>query len=221
MEGYDKAVGWFEIVGVSADAHEGGLAMQAPPEFYVPSTVHPPQSAYLAVRTKAAPQSIANTLREQVRKIDPDQPISDVKTMNAVIDATLGQRRGVLWLLGSFAGIALLLAVIGIYGVVAYSVAQRTQEMGIRRALGAQRQDILRLVLRQALVLAVSGVVFGSAAAFALTRVLKKLLYGVTATDPSTFVIVAVLFVAITLIAAYIPATRAARIDPMTALRVG
>ena len=221
MEGYDKAIGWFEIVGVSADAHEGGLAMQAPPEFYVPCTIHPPQRAYMAVRAKAAPLSFVGAVREAVRKIDPDQAITDVKTMDSVIAATLGQRRGVLWLLGSFAGIALLLAVIGIYGVVAYSVAQRTQEMGIRRALGAQQQDILRLVLRQALVLALSGVIAGTAAAFALTRVLKKLLYGVTATDPSTFVLVAVLFIVITLIAGYIPARRAARIDPMAALRVG
>ena len=220
-EGYDKTTGWFEIVGVSADTHEGGLAMQAPPEFYVPCTIHPPQTAYLAVRTKTAPLSFANAVRGEVQKIDSDQPISDVKTMNAVIEAMLGQRRGVLWLLGSFAGIAVLLAVIGIYGLVAYSVAQRTQEMAIRRALGAQQHDILRLVLRQALVLALSGVVVGTAAAYALTRVLNKFLYGVTATDPSTFVLVAVLFVAITLIAGYIPARRAARIDPMAALRVG
>src|SRR6185312_5200668 len=176
-EGYDKTTGWFEIVGVSADTHEGGLAMQAPPEFYVPCTIHPPQTAYLAVRTKTAPLSFANAVRGEVQKIDSDQPISDVKTMNAVIEATLGQRRGVLWLLGSFAGIAVLLAVIGIYGLVAYSVAQRTQEMAIRRALGAQQHDILRLVLRQALVLALSGVVVGTAAAYALTRVLNKFLY--------------------------------------------
>jgi len=140
--------------------------------------------------------------------------------MEQVLDATLGQRRLTMWLLGVFAGVALLLAVIGIYGVIAYSVAQRTQEVGIRMALGAQRGDILWLVVGQGLVLTLAGVGLGMIGALALTGVMKGLLFGVSATDPGTFVGVALLFVAVALLASYLPARRAARIDPMTALRV-
>jgi predicted permease len=220
-EGYDHAAGWMEIVGIVADVHEGSLASDAVQEFYVPCIVHPPQTAYLVARTEGDPRHFANAIRNQVLAVDHDQPISDITTMEAVLAGTLGQRRLTMWLLGSFAGVALLLAVIGMYGVIAYSVAQRTQEVGIRRALGAQQADILRLVLSQALGLAMTGVAIGIGGAFALTRVMKNLLFHVSATDPATFVGMAVLFIVVALVASYLPAHRATKIDPMTALRVG
>jgi ABC-type antimicrobial peptide transport system permease subunit len=139
--------------------------------------------------------------------------------MDEVLEATLGQRRMTMLLLGSFAAMAMLLALVGIYGVIAYSVAQRTREVGIRRALGAQRGDIVRLVLGQGLGLTLAGVVLGIGGALALTRVMERLLFHVSATDPTTFVAIALLLVVVALAASYIPARRAARIDPMAALR--
>jgi ABC-type antimicrobial peptide transport system permease subunit len=139
--------------------------------------------------------------------------------MDEVLDATLGRRRLTTILLGSFAAVALLLAAVGMYGVVAYSVAQRTQEVSIRRALGAQQADILQLVLNQGLALALAGVGIGVGAAFALTRLMNNLLFRVSATDPATFVAVALLFMIVVLLASYVPARRAMRVDPMVALR--
>jgi predicted permease len=220
-EAYDKALGWMEVVGIVADIHEGGLANNAVPEFYLPSVVHPPQTAYLVLRTPANPLRFAGAIRKAVLVLDRDQPISDIKTMESVLTSNFGQRRLTLWLLGSFAGVALLLAIIGIYGVITYSVARRTQEVGIRRALGAQQADILRLVLGQGLALALTGIAIGIAGAFALTRVMRGLLFHVTATDPATFIGIAILFAIVALAASYIPARRAARIDPMAALRIG
>ena len=141
--------------------------------------------------------------------------------METVFDATLGQRRLTMFLLGSFAGAALLLAMVGIYGVIAYSVAQRTQEVGVRRALGAQQGDILRLVLGECLALALGGVAIGIAGALALTRVMKEFLFHVSCTDPATYVGIALLFVVVALAAGFVPARRATRIDPMAALRIG
>lgn len=220
-EGYDKALGWIEVVGIVADIHEGGLASDAVAEFYLPCAMHPPLTAFLMVRTPGDPLSFANAIREQVLAVDQDQPVSDVRTMEAVFEATLGQRRLTMLLLGMFAGVALLLAAVGIYGVVAYSVAQRTQEVGIRRALGAQQGDILRLIFGQGLRMVLGGIVIGIAGAFMLTRVMKNLLFHVKASDPWTFAGIAVLFLLVALAASYIPARRAARIDPMEALRVG
>jgi ABC-type antimicrobial peptide transport system permease subunit len=139
--------------------------------------------------------------------------------MESVFEATLGQRRLTMVLLGSFAVVALILAMVGIYGVIAYSVAQRTQEVGIRRALGAQHWDILRLILGQGLGLALGGIAIGVGGAFALTRVIKKMLFHVNAADPGIFAGIAVLFVFVALAASYIPARRAARVDPAAALR--
>jgi putative ABC transport system permease protein len=220
-EGYDKLVGWIEVAGVVADIHEGGQAFDAVPEFYLPSTLHPPQTAYLVLRTTADPLSFATAARGQVAAVDADQSISDVKAMSAVLESTLGQRRLTMLLLGTFAAVALLLAIVGIYGAIAYSVAQRTQEVGIRRALGAQQSDILRLMLRQGLGLTLAGVVIGMGGAFALTRLMKAMLFHVSATDPATFVGIAVLFIAVASAASYIPARRATCIDPMAALRDG
>jgi len=204
-----------------ANIHEGGLAFDAVPEFYLPSTLHPPQTAYLVLRTAGDPLNLARAARQQVLAVDADQPVSDIKTMAAVLETTLGQRRLTMLLLGTFAGVALLLALVGIYGAIAYSVAQRTQEVGIRRALGAQQSDILRLMLRRGLTLTLAGVAIGTGAAFALTRVMKAMLFHVSATDPATFAGIAILFLAVAMAASYIPARRAARIDPMDALRVG
>jgi predicted permease len=218
-EGADKFAGSLEIVGIVADIHERGLTSGAAPEFYIPCVVHPPQAAYLVVRTQGDPLSFINAIRNQLRAIDEGQPVSDLKTMQAVLEATLGQRQLTMWLLGLFAGVALLLATVGIYGVVAYSVAQRTREVGIRQALGAQEGDILRLVVGQGLALAVVGVALGLGAAVALTRVMKELLFQVSSTDPATFVGIALLFVVVALAASYIPARRATKVDPMVALR--
>jgi predicted permease len=219
--GFDKAIGWMEIVGIMADVHDQGLALDAEQTVYLPTAVHPPQVAYLAARTEGDPRRFVNTIRSQVLATDGDQPVSDVRTMEEVIDASIGQRRLTMLLLGSFAGVALLLAMVGIYGVIAYSVAQRTREVGIRRALGAQQGDILRLVLGQGLGLSLAGVAIGIGGAFALTRVMKGFLFQVSATDPTTIVGVALLFVGVALVGSYIPARRATRIDPMAALRVG
>lgn len=220
-EGFDKKIGWLRIVGISGNIHEGGLASHFVPEFYVPCAVHPPQTAYLTVRTPGDPLRFANAVRSQVHAIDPDQSVSEVKTMNAVLDASLGQRETAMLLLDSFAGMALLLAVIGIYGTVAYSVSQRTHEFGIRQALGSRPSQILLPVLMQGLGLSIAGIVIGIAGAFALTRLLKNLLFETGPTDPVIFLGVAALFLAISLLASYLPARRAAEVDPMKVLRVG
>jgi predicted permease len=217
-EGIDKT-DWVEIVGIVADVHEEGLAVDPEPEFYVPSVVHAPQTAYLVVRTQGDPQLFVNAVRSQVFAVDQDQPVSDVRTMDEVLARTLGQRRLTTILLATFAGVALLLAVLGMYGVVAYSVAQRTQEVGIRRTLGARQTDILRLVLNQGLALALAGIGIGIVAAFALTRLMNNLLFRVSASDPATFVAIAILLVIVALLASVVPAWRALRVDPMVALR--
>jgi putative ABC transport system permease protein len=220
-EGADREAGELEIVGVVGDVHEGGLTTEPRPEFYVPLVVHPPQRAYLAVRTQGDSLGLANAIRSQVLAIDGDQAVSDIHTMEEVIDESVGQRLLTMMLVGTFAGVALLLAIVGIFGLVAYSAARRTQEVGIRRALGAQQGDILRLVVSQGLALALCGVVLGVVGAFALTRVMKEFLFQMSATDPPTFLGVALLFVLVALAASFIPARRAARGDPMIALRVG
>jgi predicted permease len=217
-EGIDRT-GWVEIVGIVGDVRQTDLTADSVPEFYVPTVVHAPQTAYLVVRTERDPQFFVNAVRSQVLAIDQDQPVSDVKTMDEVLEATLGQRRLTMLLLGSFAGEALLLAAVGMYGAVAYSVAQRTQEVGIRRTLGAQQGDILRLLLSHGLAVALVGIGIGVGIALALTKLMNNLLFRVSATDPATFVTIALLFMIVALLASYIPARRAMRVDPMVALR--
>jgi putative ABC transport system permease protein len=209
-----------QIVGIVAHVHQNLENTTWPETVYVPYAQNPQPVAMLAVRTESAPLSFARAIREQVQALDRDQAISAVRTMENLVESEVGQRRLLVILLGSFAVVALLLALIGIYGLIAYSVAQRTQEMGIRRALGAQQNDILRLVVGQGLRLALAGVAAGIAGAVALTRVMKTLLFRVSATDPATFGGVALLFLFVALAASYIPARRATRIDPMAALRI-
>lgn len=209
-----------QIVGIVADIHQNLENSGWPETVYVVFAQNPQPFAMLAARTEGSPLAFTNAVRKQVELLDKNQPLSDVKTMDDLVDAQVGQRRLLAILLGSFAGMALLLALMGIYGVIAYWVAQRTQEMGIRRALGAQHGDILRLVIGQSLRLTLLGAAAGVAGAFGLTRVMQSLLFHISATDPVTFFVVVLLFLCVALAASYFPARRAARIDPMAALRM-
>jgi len=208
-----------EIVGIAANVRQYGRDDNPKPEVYLPCAQKPPRSAMLAVRTDGNPLSFANAVRAQILAIDRDQPVSAVASMDDLVEASEGQLRLMMTLLGTFAGAAALLAVIGLYGLISYSVVQRTKEIGIRRALGAQRSHIVSLMAGEVMRLTLTGVVFGIAGAFAMTRLLKDLLFQVRATDPATFVGIAMLFVLVGVSASYIPARRAAKVDPMVALR--
>ena len=209
-----------EVVGIVADMHQA-LDNDPLPAVFRPFDQYPLVSAGFIVRTAGDPLQYVHAVRDQALAIDPDQPVSAVQTMDDLMEAAGGERRAPLLLLGCFAGAALLLAVIGIYGVIAYSVAQRRQEVGIRRALGAQDADILRLVVGQGLALTLAGVALGIGGALALTRVLSDLLFHTKTIDPATFAGVALLFVLVAFAASYIPARRAMKVDPMFALREG
>jgi ABC-type antimicrobial peptide transport system permease subunit len=173
----------------------------------------------IALRTAEEPLSFTRTVRERIFSLDRDQPTSDIQTMDQLVEAEAGQRRLMVILLESFSAVAVLLALTGIYGAISYSVTQRIPELGIRHALGAETTQIVMLVMRQGLKLALAGIVIGTAGAFVLSRVMKSLLYQISATDPATLAGVAILFLFIALAASYIPARRAARIDPVDALR--
>ena len=219
-EGMDRS-GWMQIVGIVGDVREAGLAGNATPEFYVTQRTHSSRTAYLVARTETDPLRLATAIRSQVLAVDRDQPISNIATMDQVIESSMGSRRLTMLLLGLFAAVALLLATVGIYGAIAFSGAQRTQELGIRRALGAQNHDIMWLMLGQGLTLALIGSALGIGGALVLTRVMQGLLFRISPTDPATYITVALLWVVVALAASYIPARRAARIDPAHALRVG
>lgn len=209
-----------EVVGIVADMHQS-LEYDPWPSVFRPFNQSPLASAGMAVRTAGDPLSLVHAINRQVGEMDRDQSASMFKTMDELMESEGGQRRVVLRLLGGFGGTALLLAGIGLYGVVAYSVAQRTPEMGIRRALGAQRVDILRLVVGAGLALTLAGVALGIGASLALTRALTSLLFHTSATDPTTFASVTLLFLVVASVASYLPARRAAQVDPATALRGG
>jgi putative ABC transport system permease protein len=210
---------WITVVGVVGDVHEAGLDEPALPEAYFPETQNTDPWMAVVIRTSTTPLSEAGALRHVVQSLDPELPVYSIGTLGQIVSQSSQQQRFVALLLGLFAAAALALALIGIYGVISYSVAQRTHEFGIRLALGAQRRDVLRLVASEGLALAMLGVAAGLVAAFALTRLMASLLYGVKPTDPVTFVAVPLLLVAAALAACLIPARRAAQVDPMVALR--
>ncbi|HEX5882974.1 MAG TPA: FtsX-like permease family protein, partial [Pyrinomonadaceae bacterium] len=189
------------------------------PELYLPFSQMPMNGVTLLVRTASNPLSLAPAVRNEVLAIDRNQPIFDVKTLDQRVNDAVAVSRSLMLLLGSFALLALVLGAVGIYGIVSYSVTQRTHEIGIRMALGARAANVLSLIMKNGLTLVLTGIAIGIAGALALTRFLTTLLFGVTATDSVTFVVVSVVFFVIAMIAALIPAIRATRVDPLIALR--
>jgi putative ABC transport system permease protein len=208
-----------EIIGVVGNVKWKGLDVADEPMAYWPEGELPDFPMMLVVKTKSEPTDLSAALQREVLAVDKDQPISEVRTMNSLMAESIARTRFATLLLGIFAGVAFVLASVGIYGVMSYSVTQRTNEIGIRMALGATGSNVLGLVLRRGLILAGSGVVVGLIGSFALTRLLTTMLFGVSATDPVTFVVVAVLLTGVALLATYIPARRAMKVDPLVALR--
>jgi putative ABC transport system permease protein len=217
----DNQPSWFSIVGVVKSAKNQGLEVEPREEVYVPYVQYPnyftPRA--LLVRTSVEPTHLIHALRLQVELLDKEQPISDIRTMDQVVAQARAGHRFPMVLLGLFATLALVLAGVGIFGAMSYLVSQRVHEIGIRMALGAKHEDVLRLVVAQGFSLTLAGVGIGFFGALLLTRFLSSLLYGVKSTDPATFAIVPLILVGVALLACYIPARRATKVDPMVALR--
>ena len=209
----------FEVVGIASDVKAAGLNAGAEPAYYVPSTQAPLQDMTILVRTQGDPATLVSAIRSSVWAIDPNQPVSNINTLEKLVNESIAQPRLNMMLMGLFGVLALLLAAVGIYGLLSYAVTQRTQEIGIRMALGAQVGDVLAMILRQGMTLAVIGIGLGLVGALALTRLMRGLLFGVGPTDATTFILVSGVLITVGLIACYLPARRAARVDPLVALR--
>jgi predicted permease len=215
----EKPEVWFEIIGVVKQIRHHRLDADGREQVYFSHALRPRRVMTLAIRAASDPLNLIPTVRQAVRELDPDLPVYQIRTMEGLVANALAPARFTLLLLTIFAGVAGVLAIAGIYSVMAYMVTQRTHEIGVRMALGAQARDMLRLVMRQGVTLAVTGVAFGLIGSFALQHVMKGLLYGVRATDPMTFVVISLLLFGATLLACYVPARRATEVDPITALR--
>ena len=209
-----------EIVGIVGDVKHYGLDQDTTLQTYEPYTQQPFSSMTLVVRTAGDPTNLTSAIRNQVLSIDKEQPVSGVRTLEQRVSTSIAQQRFSMLLLGVFAAVAMVLAAVGIYGVLSYAAAQRTHEIGIRMALGARAGNVLKMVIGQGMKLALAGVALGSGAALALTQLMKRLLFGVTAADPMTYVVIALSLTLVALFACWIPARRAAKVDPMVALRV-
>jgi putative ABC transport system permease protein len=210
---------WYEIVGIVGNVKHDRLAAEPKPELFFAYRQYPKNFMSLVVRASSDPANLSAALREQVLAVDPDQPVFDIKTMNERMSKSMAQNRFVMLLLTIFSALALILAAVGIYGVMSYAVTQRTHEIGIRLALGAQTGDVLKMVVGQGLALTLAGVAAGVVGAVALTRLMSSLLFEVSATDWLTFMLVALLLTGVALAACFVPARRATRVDPMVALR--
>jgi predicted permease len=209
----------YEIVGIVGDVKQSGLDKPTPLQAYVSRIDLTFPTMTLVARTAGEPTAMTETIRNAVLQIDKEQPIARVRTLAQSLSTSLAQRQFSMLLLGVFAAVALMLAAIGIYGVLSYAVTQRTHEIGIRLALGAQDRNVLKLIVWQGMKLALVGVSVGALGALALTRLMSELLFSVSATDPWTFASIAALLLAVALLACWIPARRATKVDPIIALR--
>jgi putative ABC transport system permease protein len=207
------------VIGVARDVKNQGLAQDTQAQLYLPFAQLPWADMNLLVRTTLPPENMVRAVRAQISAVDPDQPVAGVQTVDQLVESSLAQPRFTMLLLGIFSATALALSIIGIYGVLSYWVAQRRYELGIRLALGAQRADILRIVVRQGFVLAMAGILIGLVAALLLTRLMSSMLYKVGALDITTFALAPLMFLAIALLASYLPARAATKVDPVNALR--
>jgi putative ABC transport system permease protein len=215
----DESDAWVTVVGVVADIRHRSLDSRIWSELFRPYTQAPSFWMGVVIRTSGDPLALAPAVRKAVQSIDRNQPVFNVESLDQRMSSSLVERRRRAYLLGAFAFVALLIALIGVYGVMAYSVTRRTREIGVRLALGAEKRAVLRMILGQALRMALAGVALGLIAAVALTRVLSSFLYGVTATDIPTFAAVCGLLIAAVCLASLVPARRAAKVDPIVALR--
>ena len=217
----DPQVHWIEIVGVVGNVKHFGLDLPELPALYSPYTQINPWKRWMsfAARTQGDPAAMTQAVKEQIWKVDSQLPITKVQTMNEVAAASFDARRFNMLLLTLFAGLALVLAAVGVYGVMSYAVTQRTHEIGIRMALGAQVGNVMRLIMKSGLTITIIGVVIGLGGAYALTRLMSSLLFGVEPTDKATFAGVSLCLLLIALAACYIPARRATKVDPLQALR--
>lgn len=209
----------FEVVGVVRNVKSAGRNAASEPTYYLPATQAPFQAMTILVRTRNDPATLVSALRNAVQTIDPTQPVTNIRTLDQIISDSIAQSRLNMLLMGLFGGLALILAAVGIYGLLSFAVTERTREIGTRMALGAQVPDVTKLVLKQGMTLALIGEVIGLAGAFALTRVIRGLLFGVAPTDAMTFIAVAAVLTGVALLACYFPARRAAKVDPLVALR--
>jgi putative ABC transport system permease protein len=207
------------VIGVVGDVKQGELDDANVPQIYAAYSQNPFIFATLVVRTDSDPMAMAGAVRGSVWSVDKDQPVWKIRTQQSLLDSSVGQSKFIAIMLGLFSGIALLLAAVGIYGVITYSVNQRTHEIGIRMALGARPAAILSMVMRQGMFLVLTGLAIGLGVSFALTRFLSSLLYAVSPTDATTFAGIATVLALVALLACYIPARRATRVDPMVALK--
>jgi putative ABC transport system permease protein len=210
---------WREIIGIASNVRHTGVEAAPSPEMYEPTLRNTAGFYDIVIRSSTSPESLTRSVRAEFRELDRDLPLFTIRTLAETVQINLARQRFALQLLGAFAGLALALAAIGIYGVLSYTVAQRTREIGLRMAVGAQSGDVLKLILREAMRWVLLGGLCGLAIALALSRVLTNLLYGVTTTDPLTFISMAALLALVALVACYLPARRAAKVDPMIALR--
>jgi putative ABC transport system permease protein len=210
---------WRTIVGIVSDVKQYGLDKKDPMQIYLPEAQFPTQFMTLVVRSSSDAKGMIAAVRNEILATDKDQAVYNISTMEQLLADSISLRRFSMLLLIAFAAIALMIAAVGIYGVISYSVTQRTHEIGIRMALGAGRREIVKLVVGQAMTMTLAGVTIGLGAAFGLTRVMESLLFNVSATDPLTFVIIPVVLTGVALGACAVPARRATKVDPMVALR--
>ena len=210
---------WLTIAGIVSDTRHEALSAEPYAQMYALHTQSPRRSLNLVLRTSADPMSLVSAIRSRVTEMDRELPLSNMRTMEQILAESILRPRFNMLLITIFAAVAMMLASVGVYSVISYSVSQRTHEIGVRIALGAHPRDIFRMVVGQGLKLAITGVGIGVVAAFALTRVMAGLLYGVQATDPLTFAAISAGLIAIVIMASYVPALRATKVDPMISLR--